>query len=287
MQYKLFKNYRDDIKKQLEDLKVIYTDLDGTLLNHKGCLLRDENGEYYLEAVKQLEKIAKKSLDIVLVSGRNKAQLRFNAQIISAKNYIAELGCELVHDLGRKVYTTFDKRKISYDITYGGKDLLDITKMLKEKFPGKIDSNIEWSKYRSSTALFFGDIDLRAANRLLEKSGYRGLHLVDNGFSSLVKLNLDVKKLHIYNLIPSGVNKSSGIKLDKKIRKFSTENCIALGDSAEDLKMADEVLFFFLMRNGLEHKEEILSKLHEYDNVYVTKRSMNRGWAEVIEYLVD
>ncbi len=287
MQYKLFKDYRDDIKKQLEDLKVIYTDLDGTLLNHEGCLLKDEDGKYYLEAVKQLEKIAKKNIDVVLVSGRNKTQLRFNAQIVGAKNYIAELGCELVHDLGRRAYTTFDKKKVSYDITYGGKDLLDIIKMLKEKFPGEIDSDIKWSKYRSSTALFFGDIDLKLANRLLKEKGYRGLHLVDNGFSSLVRLNLDVDKLHIYNLIPSGVSKSSGIKLDKKLRKFNTENCIALGDSAEDLKMAGEVLFFFLMRNGLKHEEKILSELHNYDNVYVTEGNMNKGWAEVMEHLVN
>jgi len=286
-QYKLFKNYKEDIKKRVKDLRVIYTDLDGTLLNHEGCLIKDGNGNYYLEAIKQLEKINKKDWDVVLVSGRNRIQLRYNAQIIGVKNYIAELGCELVHDLGEKVYFTYDNKKVRYDIRYGSRDLSDIVKLLKEKFPGKIESNIEWSKYRSSTILFFGEIDLDLANKLLEEKGYKGLVLVDNGFSSLVKLNLNVKKIHIYNLKPSGVNKSSAIKLDKKIRKLSTKNCIALGDSIEDLKMAGEVQFFFLMKNGLDHKEKILRELCNYDNVYVTEGSMSRGWVEVIDCLVS
>ncbi|GAG99459.1 unnamed protein product, partial [marine sediment metagenome] len=108
------------------------------------------------------------------------------------------------------------------------------------------------------------------ANKLLKKEGYGELVLVDNGLSSLVKSDLDIKKLHIYNLTPSGVDKSKGIKLDKEIRNFNTGNCIALGDSLEDLKMAGEVKYFFLMRNALEHKEMILGGLNKYDNVYVT-----------------
>ena len=33
-------------------------------------------------------------------------------------------------------------------------------------------------------ALFFGEIDLEKANRLLDKNGYGGLSLVDNGFQN-------------------------------------------------------------------------------------------------------
>ena len=41
------------------------------------------------------------------------------------------------------------------------------------------------------------------------------------------------------------------------------------------------------MKNGLDHKEKILSELYNYDNVYVTEENMNRGWVEVIKYLVS
>lgn len=287
MKYRLFRDSKKEIKENLKDLKVIYTDLDGTLFNDRGCIIKDEKGGYYFKAVKLLSEIVRKNWDVVLVSGRNKFQLRYNAQIIGLKNYIAELGSELVYNLGKEVYATFDRQKIKYDLTYEGKDLIKIIELFKKNFPDKIESKMEWSRYRSHTVLFFGEINLNLANKLLKKEGYGELVLVDNGLSSLVELGLDIERLHIYNLMPEGVNKAKGIKLDKKIRNFDINNCIALGDSLEDLKMAGEVKYFFLMGNALEHKEMILDELDKYNNVYVTDGVMNKGWAEVIEYLVN
>jgi hydroxymethylpyrimidine pyrophosphatase-like HAD family hydrolase len=287
VEYKFFKDSKKEIKESLKDLKVIYTDLDGTLFNDKGCIIKDDKGDYYFDAVKLLPVVADSNWDIVMVSGRNKFQLRYNAQMIGLKNYIAELGAELIYNLGEKVYTTFDKDKIKYDLTYRGKDLIKIVELFKKNFPDKIESETEWSRYRSYNALFFGEINLDKANKLLEDEGYKGLVVVDNGFSSLVDLDLNIEKLHIYNLMPSGVNKAIGIKFDKKIRSFGTKNCIALGDSLEDLKMAGEVKYFFLMGNALEHKEIILDELNKHNNVYITSGVMNKGWTEVIEYLIN
>ena len=138
---------------------------------------------------------------------------------------------------------------------------------------------------RTYNALFFGEIDLERANRLLEENGYGGLVLVDNGFSKLARLDLDVGHLRIYNLIPKGVDKAVAMKLDRQIRNLKLENCIALGDSLEDLKMAREVHSFFLMRDAIDRDESIIDIIGIYDNVYVTNQKMNRGWAEVIKYL--
>lgn len=287
MCYKLFKDHKEEIKRQLKDLKVVYTDLDGTLLNQKGCLIRDESDCFYLESIEEIEGILKRGWDIVLVSGRNRTQLRYNAQMIGIKNYIAELGCELVYNLGEKVYPTFDGYKINYDLKYEGKDLIEIVKLLKESFPNKIKYNPEWSKYRNWTILFFGEINLDLANDLLKKQGYKNLILVDNGITSLEKLDIGVERLHIYNLIPQGVDKSTAIKLDKKIRGFGTEECIALGDSLEDLKMAKEVKFFFLMKNAFDFGggRKVLEELQNYNNIFVTEYRMNRGWTEVIKFI--
>ncbi len=284
--YKLFGDYKVQLKKELADLKVIYTDMDGTLLNDRGCLIKDVNGKFFIDCIRLFEKSEKLGWDIVLVSGRNKLQLKYNSQLMGVTNYIPELGCELVHNLGEKVYVTFDSSNYKYDVVRGGKDLVDVIELLKANFPGKIDSRIEWSMERTFNALFLGDIDAVKANEVLAKNGYEGLSLVDNGFSKLMRLNLDVEHLRIYNLVPKGVDKSSAIKLDKEIRKFQKNNCIALGDSSEDLKMAKEVHAFFLMTDTIERDSDILESLKNYDNVFVTSRSMNRGWAEVIGYLV-
>lgn len=258
--YRFFKDYRDNLKNGIGDLKVIYTDLDGTLFNDQGCLIKDVEEKYYFDALKLLSHIKQRGWDLVLVSGRNKYQLRYNAQMIGVENYIAELGAELVYDLGKDVHVTFNEKK-GFDLTYGGKDLTRIIDLLMKEFPGKIESRIEWSRYRSYNALFFGEIDLRWANDILQREGYKGLVLVDNGFSKLIDLNIEVSRAHIYNLMPAGVTKANGIILDKKLRNLKKENCIALGDSLEDLKMAAEVKYFFLMKNALEHKEELKEEL--------------------------
>jgi len=155
-----------------------------------------------------------------------------------------------------------------------------------EGFPGRIESRMEWSRYRSHNALFLGEIDLGRANELLKEAGYKDLVFVDNGFSKLMELDLDVKRFHIYNLMPLGVTKANGVALDKKIRGFKRNDCVALGDSLEDLKMAPEVKYFFLMKNALEHKEELEGELLKYDNVFITEGIMNRGWNEVIRSLL-
>ncbi len=288
MSYKFFKDYKKEIKENLSDLKVIYTDLDGTLLNDRGSFIRDYKNNYYFDVINLLTGLEDRNIDVVPVSGRNAYQLRCNVQMMGLRNYIAELGSELIYNLGERVYNTFDTNGHIYDTVNGGKDLIKIIELFKKAFPGKIESKIEWSRQRKYSALFFGEIDIDMANSLLRSNGYEGLVIVNNGFSSLMELDIDVERLNIYMLIPVGINKSSGVKLDKKIRNFNTENCIALGDSIEDLKMAGQVKYCFLMGNALENKKYMSSgELIKYDNVYVADGIMNRGWVEVIEYLLE
>ncbi len=282
---KFFKDYKKEIKNQLTNLKVIYSDLDGTLLNDKGCLIKDVEGKFFFDVVKLFKRISENNWDIVLASGRNKLQLKYNAMLLGVRNYIPELGCEMVYDFGEKVYPTFDVSKYKYEIGKGGKDLIKIIDIFKNEFPGKIDSHIDWSMERTYNALFFGDIDLEKANNLLFENGYEGLSLVDNGYSNLVNLKLNVNHLRIYNLVPKGVDKSVAIKLDKKIRDLNSLDCIALGDSVEDLKMAKEVSYFFLMKDSIDKDPKIIDSVKNYDNVFITSKYMNRGWAEVIKYL--
>jgi len=138
--YKFFKDHKKDIKNSIKDLRIIYTDLDGTLFNDQGCAIKDAEDRYYFDAVGLLPAIKQKGIDLVLVSGRDKYQLRYNAQMIGAKNYISELGSELIYDLGKTVRVTFDDKKYVYDLTYGGKDVIEIIELLMGEFPGRIET---------------------------------------------------------------------------------------------------------------------------------------------------
>jgi hydroxymethylpyrimidine pyrophosphatase-like HAD family hydrolase len=285
--FRFFRDNKDIVKNGITDLKVIYTDLDGTLFNDQGCKVRDAKGKYYFEALKLLEDIDKKGWDLVLVSGRNKFALRYNAQMIGTKNYIAEFGSELVYNLGKEVHVTFDNSRNNIDLTYEGKDLIKIIDLLKKEFPNKIEGKLEWAMHRSFNALFLGEIDLDKGNRLLRENGFGELILLDNGFSNLFQVDLDIERLHIYNLMPEGVTKANGVRLDKKLRGFKDENCIAIGDSLEDLKMASEVKYFFLMKNALEHEDELETELEKYNNVFITDGTMNRGWFEIMSWIME
>ena len=283
---KFFKDFKKEIKSKIkENIKVIYTDADGTLLNHKGCLIKDYNDKFYFKAVKQFEVLADKNIDLVLVSGRNKMQLKYNAQLINLKNYIAELGSEVIYNLGEKTYITYDKSKLKYDFASLGPDLDKLFNILKKEFPQKIDYKPDWNKYRTTNVLFLGNIDLDKANKILKENGYEDYVLINNGSTELHKTDLNIKKTYFYNLMPKGIDKSTGIKVDKKIRNFKKENCLALGDSLEDLKMAKEVYYFFLINNNFQQEKEVLDELKKYENVYITEEHMNRGWVEVISYL--
>jgi len=50
--------------------------------------------------------------------------------------------------------------------------------------------------------------------------------------------------------------------------------------------MADEVKYFFLMKNALDHEDELEAELKKYNNVFITDRIMNRGWVEVMSELL-
>jgi HAD superfamily hydrolase (TIGR01484 family) len=282
---KYFNDFKEEIRNNIGETKVVYTDLDGTMLNNKGCLIMDDEGNYYLGAVEQLKNLSSKNIDVVLVSGRNKMQLKYNAQMMNLKNYISEIGSEVVYDLGREVNLTYDKSILKYDFASLGPDLEAVADLLKKAFPMQIDYKAEWNRYRSTNILFLGEINLEIANKLLEENGYGDYVLINNGPTALYPTKLNLNKVYFYNLMPKGIDKSSGIKLDKKIRHFSRENCIALGDSLEDLKMAGEVSYFFLMNNNFHEEKDVLKVLPEYENVYISEKKMNRGWAEVISYL--
>ncbi len=284
---KFFQDYREEIKKSLndKDIKVIYTDCDGTLLNDKGSVINDSEGKYFFGALECLELLDRKGIDLVMVSGRNKLQLKYNAQMVNLKNYIAELGSEVVYDTGRKVYMTYDKKNYKYNFASLNEDFERVIKLLKNNFPGKIECKIDWNKNRHTNILLLGEIDIDTANKLLQENGFDDYILINNGTTSLYQVELNTKKTYFYNLMPKGIDKSTGVKFDKKHRNFKKENCLALGDSKEDIKMASEVEYFFLMNNDIDDEKDLIKVLRNCDNVYITDGKMNRGFTEVIKYL--
>ncbi len=79
-------------------LRCVYTDLDGTLLGAGASLFRDGEGEFTLLPARALEACHRAGVEVVLKSGRRKAQVMEDARLIGQGSYIYEVGSGLVID---------------------------------------------------------------------------------------------------------------------------------------------------------------------------------------------
>jgi hydroxymethylpyrimidine pyrophosphatase-like HAD family hydrolase len=219
-------------------LRCVYTDLDGTLLGHGASLLRDGEGQFSLLGARALEACFRADVEVVPVSGRTRQMLHEDCRLLGLTSYVYELGGGMVVDgedtplAGAGAYER---------IAESG-----APQRLFERFPGRLEYHEPWHEGRSVTHLLRGLVDLDEANALLPDD----MQLVDNGAISPKPSLPDLPEPHAYHLLPRGVSKAAGVGAHMRARGYAREECIAVGDSREDVEMADEVGRFFLVANA-------------------------------------
>jgi phosphoglycolate phosphatase len=273
------------LKEKLGEVRVVYTDLDGTMMGPLGNFILNIKREYTIRPVRALIEALKRGVDVVPVSGRSGRQLRETARLLGMRNYIAELGVEMVYDLGEEVI--YNTGALGSECA----DLLDAiastgaADFILSRYERRIEYHTPWSDFRDCTPLFRGLVDVEEVNRLLGE-GFPGLVLVDNGVLPRTSPTLDVHELRAYHLMPEGVSKEKATAEDMCLRGFHRSEAIAIGDSEADLAFAEEVGVFFLVRNGLYSNPHLVSAIAEIENVVVTEGFLNEGWAEAVELAV-
>ena len=60
-------------------------------------------------------------------------------------------------------------------------------------------------------------------------------------------------RTHAYHLVPKQVSKAAAVAGHARARGYDPAECIAVGDSVEDLEVAAAVGRFFVVANGPEH----------------------------------
>jgi hydroxymethylpyrimidine pyrophosphatase-like HAD family hydrolase len=263
-------------------LRCVYTDLDGTLLGRFGSLFRDAEGNFSMLQARAIEACFRADVEIVIKSGRREPQVLEDARLIGQTAYIYEAGCavkidgeetvligEFEPDEGRTVYETIVDR--------------GVPELLFEAFAPRLEYHAPWHTMRQHSHLFRGKIDVAEANAILEREGHAGIKLIDNG--AIVRQMDGVDgRAHAYHLMPSGASKAAAVSFHQRVRGYAPEECIAIGDSVEDISVAPVVGRFFVPANGPERdaglKELIASGRHP--NVTVTEGSMGDGVYEAI-----
>ena len=87
---------------------------------------------------------------------------------------------------------------------------------------------------------------------------------------------------HAYHLVPRMVSKGAAVAAHARARGYDPADCIAVGDSVEDLEVAAAVGRFFVVANGPERDPGLRAALSLWDNATVTEGSMGDGFYEAI-----
>jgi hydroxymethylpyrimidine pyrophosphatase-like HAD family hydrolase len=239
-------------------VRCVYTDLDGTLLGKGASLFRTAEGHFTLLAARALEACHRAGVEVVIKSGRRRAQVMEDARLIGQSSYIFEVGSGLVID-GELTFLTGDLQPREGLTVHAQIEQTGAPALLLERYAGRQEPHSPWHVDREVSHLFRGSIDARDANQLLEAEGHGALRLVDNG-------EIEDGR-HAFHLIPAVSSKAAAVVAHMRARGYERDECIGVGDSREDLDVAEVVGRFFLVANadvadvpGVERTEAPMSE---------------------------
>jgi hydroxymethylpyrimidine pyrophosphatase-like HAD family hydrolase len=261
-------------------IRCVYTDIDGTLVGRGASLFRDAEGAFTLLPARALEACHRAGVEVVLKSGRRKPQVMEDARLLGQTSYIYEVGCGLHLD-GEDTYLTGELQPRDGKTVWQQVDEAGAPALLLETYPGRLESHAPFHLGREFSHLFRGLVDVDEANALLAERGHGELRLVDNGAISPKDSLPDLPgPPHAYHLIPGIASKAAAVAAHMRARGYAPEDCIAVGDSREDLGVAEHVGRFFLVANAVAKEPEIASAAGA--NVEVTEAPMGEGFYEAV-----
>jgi phosphoglycolate phosphatase len=233
-------------------VRCLYADLDGTLLGPGGSLLRGADGGFSLDGVRALQACHRADVEVVLYSGRRQGSVFENSRIIGSRAYIFELGCGLVMDGELEWLTDGIVPSDSEGTIFDQIERSGAPAFLLERYAGRLEYHTPWSIGREVSHLFRGNVDSTSVRADLDAAGYDWLRLVDNGVvHALSEQMAGLPVTRAYHLIPAGASKARAVARHMQGRAYAREDCIAAGDSREDLDVASVVGAFWLMANAL------------------------------------
>jgi phosphoglycolate phosphatase len=263
-------------------IRCVYTDLDGTLLGRGASLFRDGDGAFTLLPARALEACHHAGVEVVIKSGRRKAQVMEDARLLGQTSYIYEVGCGLVID-GDEWFLTGDLQPTPERTVHQQIDESGAPRILLEAYPGRLEPHEPWHRDRQFSHLMRGLVDAGEADALLAEHGLGHLRIVDNGVIAPKDSLPDLPgPPHAYHLIPREASKAAAVARHMQARGYAPEETIAVGDSREDLDVARVVGRFFLVANAVERDPSVRAAVARVRNVEITEASHGEGFYEAV-----
>jgi hypothetical protein len=260
----------------------LYVDLDGTLLGPGASLLTGADGTFSLLGVRALEACARADAEVVLMSGRRKAQVHEDARLMGQRAYIYEAGSCLVLD-GEEIWLTGDLVPGPAGSIHDQIEASGAPALLLDTYADRLEYHDPFHTGREVSHLLRGWVDVVETDALLERHGHGGLRLVDNGVVRSRSPRLaGLEQVRAYHLVPRVASKARAVAHHMRARGYDREQTIAVGDSREDLGVAPSVGTFWLVANAVERDPALREAIARTPNVRVAAASYGEGVYEAV-----
>jgi len=255
------------MNKNIKDIKLIATDLDGTLLNDNG-----EISEYNAEIFQYL---MDKGVEIILSTGRHFEGMKRYNEYLNNKNYsivlngaaISDFNGNFIYekpiekDTAEKIMDIYGKYDLYLHVYSGHKYIVSKEDFYFNRYVEKENitdaliglNNIE--DFEFSKMLFIGD------REELEK--------LQKDIKNTVEVYTSFSHTNFLEILREGINKGSSLEWLCNKKEINRENVIALGDNYNDIEMIEFAGIGVAMANG----EEELKKRADY----ITESGNERG----------
>ena len=268
-------------------MRCVYLDLDGTLLGRGASLLRDGEGNVSIEGVRAVQACLRGDVEVVLMSGRRRAQVHEDARLLGQDSFIFEAGACVV--LGGGPQFGGEEHWLTGELAPGELSIAEqigrsgAPELLLERYAGRLEYHEPWHVAREVSHLFRGLVDAREADVLLAEHGHENLRLVDNGVVNRRSAALaELDHVRGYHLVPASASKAAAVALHMRARGYAREETFAVGDSREDLACAQHVSAFWLVANALERDPSIREAASAFQNVRVCESGYGAGVYEAV-----
>lgn len=268
-------------------IRCLYLDLDGTLLGRGASLLHDGEGNVALDGVRAVQACLRAEVEVVLMSGRRRAQVAEDARLLGQSSYIYEAGACVVLD-GEEHWLTGallpGELTIAEQIERSGAPA-----MLLKHYAGRLEYHEPWHLEREVSHLFRGLVDALEVDALLAERGHENLRLVDNGVVNRRSPALaELSHVRGYHLVPKSAAKAAAVAFHRQARGYAREETFAVGDSREDLACAEHVRELWMVANALQRDPSLRENVARHANVRVAEAGHGAGVYEaVVSTLVE
>ncbi len=260
-------------------LRCVYTDLDGTLLGRYGSLFADAEGNWSNAGARTLEACHRAGVELVIMSGRRESTVGADSRLFGQTSYIYEAGCGVVIE-GERTLLTGSWTTDASGTPAQKMEAAGIPELLFEAFPGKLEWHAPWHVGRELSHLMRGEVDVEVANALLRENGHDDVRFLDNG--AITRPMEGIEIAHAYHVVPGGASKAAAVAFHARARGYDPAHCIGVGDSLEDLQVADTVGRFYVVANGPRRDPALGEALSRVPNVTVTEGSNGEGVYEAV-----